>query len=69
MLNDVKFLYYLFTNYTLEEIKILFQISLLIPKMILQKYYEINTYSINPLSQTGHHELETTKKLGRNSEM
>lgn len=43
MLNDIKFLYYLLTNYTLKEIKTLFEISHLIPKMILQKYYENNT--------------------------
>ena len=44
MLNDIKFLYYLLTNYTLKEIKTLFEIAHLIPKMILlQKYYENNT--------------------------
>ena len=43
MLNDIKFLYYLFTNYTLKEIKILFEIAPLLPKMIFQKYYENNT--------------------------
>jgi len=39
MLNDIKFLYYLWTNYTLKEIKILFQIVHLLPKMIFEKYH------------------------------
>lgn len=37
MLNDIKFLYYLLTNYTIKEIKILFQIVYLIPEMIFKK--------------------------------
>lgn len=41
MLNDLKFLYYLFTNYTLEEIKILFKTIEILPIIFFQYFQKV----------------------------
>jgi len=43
MINDLKFLYYLFSNYTIEEIKILFKSVYLIPYMMLENFQKMKT--------------------------
>ena len=40
MLNDVKFLYYLFTNYTLEEIRVLYTTIILLPEIYLKMIFK-----------------------------
>ena len=42
MINDLKFLYYLFSNYTFEEIKILFKTVQLLPYILLRNFQELN---------------------------
>lgn len=41
MLDDLKFLYYLFTNYSLEEIKILFKTVEILPVIFLQYFQKV----------------------------
>lgn len=42
MLNDIKFLYYLLTNYTLKEIKTLFEIA----HLVLMTFYNCQNSKI-----------------------
>ena len=38
MLNDLKFLYFLFTNYSLNEIKILYNVINIFPLVFLKNF-------------------------------
>ena len=42
MINDLKFLYYIFSNYTLEEIKTLNKTVQLLPYILLKNFQELN---------------------------
>ena len=43
MIDDIKFLYYLFTNYTFQEIKILFKTVELLPFVVLENFQKLKT--------------------------
>ena len=42
MINDLKFLYHLFSNYTFEEIRILYHTVQLLPYILLKNFQEVN---------------------------